>query len=71
MPVMRLREWRDKRALSLRKLGELSGVHYVSLARMGAGELDPRLSTLRKLCKALNITLGELVGERKPKKGAK
>jgi transcriptional regulator with XRE-family HTH domain len=56
--------------LSLRKLGELSGVHYVSLARLEAGHGDPQLSTLLKLCQALNITLNQLVGmAERPQKG--
>ncbi|MDR4470332.1 MAG: helix-turn-helix transcriptional regulator [Nitrospira sp.] len=66
----RLKEWRERRGLSLRKLGDLSGVHYVSLAKLEAGQLDPQLSTLLKLCRALGITLNQLVGvAKKPQKG--
>ena len=65
----RLGEWRERRGLSLRKLGDLSGVHYVSLARLEAGQLDPQLSTLLKLCKALHIALNQLVGLARPQKG--
>jgi DNA-binding Xre family transcriptional regulator len=39
----------------------MSDVHFVSLAKMEAGKLDPRLSTLLKLCKALEITPNDLV----------
>jgi len=60
---MQLRALRTRRGLSLRKLGELSGVHYVSIVRIEAGTLDPRLSTLRRLAEALNVTLSELAGE--------
>ena len=66
----RLQEWRKKRGLSLRKLGELSGVHYVSLVKLEAGRLDPQLSTLLKLCHALEVTLSQLVGESIKKGGA-
>jgi len=66
----RLKEWREKRGLSLRKLGDLSGVHYVSLVKMEAGRVDPQLSTLLKLCKALRVTLSQLVGEKNKKGGA-
>jgi transcriptional regulator with XRE-family HTH domain len=59
----RLKEWREKRGLSLRKLGNLSGVHYVSLIKLESGRLDPQLSTLLKLCRALRITLNQLVGK--------
>lgn len=65
-----LRQWRERRGLSLRKLGALSGVHYVSLVKLEAGRLDPQLSTLLKLCEALHITLNQLVGvARRPQKG--
>ncbi len=66
----RIREWREKRGLSLRKLGELSGVHYVSLVKLEAGRLDPRLSTVLKLCQALRVSLSQLVGETNKKGGA-
>ena len=60
----RLKEWRAKRRLSLRRLGELSRVHYVSLVKLEAGRLDPQLSTLLKLCHALGVSLSQLVGEK-------
>lgn len=66
----RLQEWRKRRGLSLRQLGEQSGVHFVSLAKLEAGKLDPQLSTLLKLCRALRVSLTQLVGER-VKKGGK
>jgi transcriptional regulator with XRE-family HTH domain len=66
----RLREWRKQRGLTLRKLGDLSGVHYVTLARLEAGRFDPQLSTILKLCKALRITPNQLIGVAiKPQKG--
>lgn len=66
----RLKEWREERGLSVRKLGELSGVHYVSIVKMEMGRLDPRLSTLMRLCQALRISLSQLVGETNKKGGA-
>ena len=66
----RLQEWRKRQGLSLRQLGELSGVHYVSIAKLEAGEIDPQLSTLLKLCRALHITPNQLVGvASRPQKG--
>ncbi len=65
-----LKEWREKQGLSVRGLGERSGVHYVTIVRMESGKLDPQLSTLLKLCDALGITLTQLVGvANKPQKG--
>ena len=51
-------------------LGKLSGVHFVSLAKLEAEKLDPQLSTLLKLCKALRITPNQLIGvASRPQKG--
>jgi len=66
----RLKEWRERRGLSQRKLGELSGVHYVSIVKIEAGRLDPRLSTILKLCQALRVSLSQLVGETNKRGGA-
>ena len=60
--TIRLREWRERRKLTLKGLGTLAGVHWVSLAKIEAGGVDPQLSTLLKLCRALQITLHQLVG---------
>jgi len=46
-------------------------VHHVSIARIEMGILDPRLSTVRKLAKALSVTVSELVGDKRPKKGGR
>ena len=69
--MIRLKQWRERRGFTLRGLAEQCGVHFVTLARLEAGRLDPRLSTLLKLCEALNITLTELVGEGKTQKGGR
>lgn len=67
--MLRLREHRERKELSLRKLGQLAGIHFVHLAKMEAGQLDPQLSTLLKLCKALGISLNDLVNQPKTKGG--
>jgi transcriptional regulator with XRE-family HTH domain len=51
-----LREWRKRRGWSLRQLGERSGVSFVNISRIEAGKLDPRLSTLERLARALGIS---------------
>lgn len=66
--MIRLRVLREQRGLSLRRLAEVAGLHYVSLVRLEAGAFDPRLSTLRKLSEALGVTIAELIGEDKPSK---
>ena len=57
-----LRARRAARGLSQRALAEKAGVGAVLVARLELGQTDPRLSTLRKLAEALNVTVGELVG---------
>ena len=62
MPLMlRLRALREEQGLSLRKLADLSAVHYMNLFKIENGNVDPQLSTLLKLCKALGVTLDGLV----------
>ena len=39
---------------------------HVALFRLETGQTDPRLGTLRKVARALNMTIGELVEEGKP-----
>ena len=65
----RLRELRERKGLSLRRLGAKAGVHYVSLVRLEAGKFDPRLSTLRKLAEALEVTVCELMNDQPITKG--
>ncbi len=61
-----LRKIREAKGYSLRTLADKVGMSYVALFRLESGETDPRLSTLRKLAKALNVTVAELIGEGKP-----
>ncbi len=69
--MIRLRAMRQRSGFSLRKLAKEAGVHYVSLVRLEAGEFDPRLSTLRKLAKALGVTVAGLIGEGNRKRGGR
>lgn len=71
MPLMlRLRALREEQGLSLRKLAERSGVHYMNLFKIENGDVDPQLSTLMKLCNALGVPLNDLV-KQPGHKGAK
>ena len=62
----RLRQIREARGYSLRALAGKVGMAYPALFRIETGEADPRLSTLRKLAKTLNVTVADLIGEGKP-----
>lgn len=67
--MTRLRAIREGKGVSLRALKASSGVAVATLARIEAGGYDPRLSTLRRLAKALGVTVAELIGEQTIKKG--
>lgn len=69
--MLRLREIRARRGVTLRELKRLSGVPVSCLALYEAGQGDPQLSTLRRLAKALNVTVAELIGEKPRKKGGR
>jgi transcriptional regulator with XRE-family HTH domain len=60
---MRLKAIRDKRGVTLRELQTRSGVHFVTIHEIEAGKRNPRLSTLRKLAKALGVKVSDLIGE--------
>ncbi len=66
--MLKLRQIRARKEVSLRKLAKAAGVGVTTLARMEAGEWDPRLSTLQKLAKTLGVTVAELIGERSRKR---
>ena len=55
-----LRQWRERRGISLRALGEVSGVSYVTIAKIEAGTVSPTLMTLEKLAGALGLSLRDL-----------
>jgi transcriptional regulator with XRE-family HTH domain len=59
--VKRLKHLRHLRALTLRELGEESGVSYATVWRIENGHSDVRPSTIRKLARALEIDTAELV----------
>jgi transcriptional regulator with XRE-family HTH domain len=61
-----VRQIREARGLSLRALADKAGMSYVALYRLESGETDPRLGTLRRLARALNVTVADLIGEGKP-----
>jgi len=67
--MLRLRQIREGKGVSLRVLAKHAAVGVATLARMEAGEWDPRLSTLQKLAMTLGVTVAELIGESLLKKG--
>jgi transcriptional regulator with XRE-family HTH domain len=59
--VHRLKELRTLRALTLRELGQQSGVSYATIWRLENGHNEARPSTIRKLARALGVDTAELV----------
>ncbi len=68
--MKQLRKLRLERGLSLRTLGVMAGIHAVSLVRLEAGKYDPRLSTLRKLAQALEVSVCDLIDQPQTKGGS-
>lgn len=64
MDRAKLKAERQKAALSLRALGELSGVSYVTLQKIEAGHTTAHPSTTRKVATALGLKPVELMSER-------
>ena len=58
---MKLRELRERRALSIRDLSTLSGVNYNSIWRIEAGRTGAKPRTVRLLAKALGVEPHELL----------
>ena len=57
----RLRELRVEQALTLRALGERSGVAYDTINKLELGQRPARLSTVRKLADTLGVEPRELM----------
>ena len=57
----KLKQWRERRLLTLRALGDQSGVQFHTIHAIEAGKQEPRASTLRKLVDALEIPVEEIL----------
>lgn len=56
----RLYDIRISQKLSQRELAELSGVTRNTIMRIENGDVTPNMATIQKLCKALNVSIGEV-----------
>ncbi len=57
----RLKQLRAKEGLTQLQLAKKAGVTLAYIGRLETGHYDPQLSTLKKLAKALNCTISDLV----------
>jgi transcriptional regulator with XRE-family HTH domain len=58
-----LKRQRVRKALTQEELARKARLTTASVARIERNETEPRMSTLRKLAKALDIDPAELVGD--------
>ena len=56
-----LKKLRTLRALTQAEVAERAGVTTATVARVERNEIEPRMTTLRKLAAALEVDPGELV----------
>lgn len=56
-----LRKRRASAGLSQEALGKASGMHFTEISRLERSERDPRLATIVKLARALNVSTSELL----------
>ena len=57
----RLKRQRTRRALTQAELAERAGVTTATVARIERDEIEPRMTTLRKLAQALEVDPAKLV----------
>jgi len=57
-----IKKYRDKLGISQDKLSKLAGVTLHTIAKIEPGSTsDPRIETVKKIAKALKITLDDLI----------
>jgi transcriptional regulator with XRE-family HTH domain len=56
-----LRRARNQLGLTQEQVAERSGVHATEVSRIEAGKRDPRISTLERLAKAVDVSPGDLL----------
>ena len=57
----RIRELRKRKNMSLTELAQKSGLSAATISQIERDNVDPTLTTLYKICKALDITLASLI----------
>jgi transcriptional regulator with XRE-family HTH domain len=60
---LRLKYWRERRAMSIRKLSEVAKVTTQTIVNLEKQRQAPQPSTIQDLAKALNITIDDLIDD--------
>ena len=61
--IPNLRRIRKQNNLTQEQLANKSGISRISIVRYESGESEPNLSNITKLCKALSVTVSDLISE--------
>lgn len=61
-----VRRYRKERGLTQEKLAEVADLHENYVSRLETGEQEPGLFVILRLCRALDVRPGELLGEFTP-----
>ena len=57
-----IKKYRDKMGISQDKLSKLAGISLHTITKIESGATpDPRIETVKKIAKALNITVDNLI----------
>jgi transcriptional regulator with XRE-family HTH domain len=69
--MLRIRQLRERKGVSLRELARRSGLGVATLSRIESGAANPRLSTLLQLADVLGVFVGQLFEKPSGRKGGK
>ena len=61
--LKKIRYLRKKQGLSQEQLAKMSGLSRYTIINFESGKRDPRIKDLRKIAKALNVSIEELISE--------
>ena len=68
-PMLRIRELRERKGVSLRELARRAHIGAATLSRIESGKANPRLSTLLHLAGVLGVFVGHLFEKQARRKG--
>ncbi len=62
-PGARIKQWREKRGLSLRELAAKADLYASQLHRFEHGQQEPRAVEIEAIAEALKLSMAEFYGE--------
>src|SRR5262245_25039453 len=68
-PMLRIRDLRKRKGVSLRELARRAHVGVATLSRIESGEANPRLSTLLQMADVLGVFVGQLFERQARRRG--